>query len=176
LNLSDPTLITVQDVLDAINNSGLDITASINADGAGIQVENDDPNRSFSIEEVGTGRAAKQMGLYGASDMMSTLLVLNNALENNDQEALSLLLDELDSSITVALENRASVGARSMRLEITSSRLADLKLNFTSLLSEVEDADMTQVITDLATQESMYQAALSAASRIIQPSLLDFLD
>ena len=44
------------------------------------------------------------------------------------------------------------------------------------LLSEVEDADLTELVTQLAMQETSYQSALIASSKIIQPSLLDFLD
>ena len=43
------------------------------------------------------------------------------------------------------------------------------------MLSSVEDADLTKVLTDLASLETSYQAALTAAGKIIQPSLMDFL-
>jgi flagellin-like hook-associated protein FlgL len=175
VDLSDTTINTVQDLLDHINNSGLDVTASINSSGRGIQIENDDPNRSLTIEEEGSQRTARQMGIYGSSDMMGTLLVLINALMGNDQEGVGLLLQYLDEAITVGLDNRATVGAAAMRLEATDSRLVDLDLSYTRLLSEVEDADLTKVVSDLSTYENNYRAALQAASRIIQPSLLDFL-
>jgi flagellin-like hook-associated protein FlgL len=175
IDLTDSTIVTVQDLLDDINNSSLEVTASINESGTGIQIENDDPYRSLTIEDEDGGRAAQQMGLYGSSDMMGTLLVLENALRNNDQQGINILLENLDDAMTVALETRAAVGTNAMRFEATASRLLDMELNFTKLLAEVEDADMTQVITDLATHETSYQAALNAAAKIIQPSLLDFL-
>ena len=61
------------------------------------------------------------------------------------------------------------------RLEKTEYRLRDLGLNYTRLLSEVEDADITHLITQLTTQENNYQASLMAAAQIIQPTLVDFL-
>ena len=115
------------------------------------------------------------MGLYGSSDMMGTLLVLIDALKNDDGDSVGLMLKGLDDSITKALDVRASVGASALRLETTASRLSDTGLSFTSLLSGVEDADLTTAITDLATLENNYQAALMAAGKIIQPSLIDFL-
>jgi flagellar hook-associated protein 3 FlgL len=42
-------------------------------------------------------------------------------------------------------------------------------------LSTVENADLAQSAVELQLQEVAYQAALSATSRVIQPSLLDFL-
>ncbi|MBD3257655.1 flagellar hook-associated protein 3, partial [candidate division GN15 bacterium] len=158
VDLSDPAIATVQDLIDYINTSGLDVTASMNLSGKGVQIENDDPNRSFLIEEVGEGRAARTMGLYGASDTMGAMIILGNALEKNDQEGISLLTETFDKAITEVLEVRADVGTRGLRLELTDSRLVDLDLSFTRLLSEVEDADITQVVTDLASHESSYQA------------------
>ena len=45
----------------------------------------------------------------------------------------------------------------------------------TKQLSENEDIDYAQAITDLITQESIHRAGLSIGGRIIQPSLVDFL-
>lgn len=51
-DLSSPTIVTVQDILDTINGSGLDITASINPSLTGIQIENDDPTVSLTLWRV----------------------------------------------------------------------------------------------------------------------------
>jgi len=175
VDLSDPALITVQDLLDYINNSSLDVTASINRSTRAIQIENDDPYKSLIIREEGDQRTARDMGLFGSSDMIGTMLALINTLENDDQEGVELLLGCIDDATTHAINRRASVGSTSMQLEATDSRLVDLNLTFTSMLSEVEDADLAKVITDLATYENSYQAALMAVGKIIQPSLLNFL-
>jgi len=175
IDLKNATLVTVQDLLDAINNSGLDITASINPNGKGIQIINNDPTKSLTIEDVSNGKTAKNMGIFGSSDMMGSLLVLSHALKNDDQEGTGMLIENLDNSIQHLLNNRASVGARGIRLESTKSRLTDQNLTYTQRLSEVEDADIPQLITDLSTYENNYKAALIASAKIIQPSLLDFM-
>ncbi|MDD3732269.1 MAG: flagellin, partial [candidate division Zixibacteria bacterium] len=175
LDLGSAALNTVQDLLDSVNTSGLNITASINEAGTGIQIVNNDPNRTLTIEDVDGGRGAKTMGIFGSSDIFGTMIVLINCLENDDQEGTGLLLGSLDNSIQHLLKYRGVVGARSIRLETTDSRLVDMNLNFTKLLSEVEDADMTKLVSDLATYENNYQASLIASSKIIQPSLLNFL-
>jgi flagellar hook-associated protein 3 FlgL len=175
IDLGDPTLVTVGDLLDRINISGLDLTASINASGRGIQIVNDDSDQSLMVEEVGDGRAAKDMGLFGAADMMGSVLLLANTLNRNDQEGAGILLQNLDDAIQHLLRYRGLVGSQTIRLETTAGRLTNQDFNFTELLSEVEDADMTELVTQLATQETSYQASLMASSKIIQPSLLDFL-
>ena len=176
IDLSSPAIVTVQDLLDALNNSGLDVTASINATGRGIQITNNDPNRSLTIEDLGNGRAAKDMGIFGSGDMMGSLLVLINCLSNNDQEGTGLLLKNLDDAIQHLLTVRATAGARAINFETTASRLGEQELSFTELLSHVEDADLTKLITDLATYENSYRASLLATAKIIQPSLIDFLE
>ena len=42
-------------------------------------------------------------------------------------------------------------------------------------MSENEDIDFEQAVTDLKIQEMIHQAALAVGARIIQPTLMDFL-
>ncbi len=175
LDLSSPSIVTVQDMLDAINNCGLNITASLNPDQRGFQIVNDDLTRSLTVEDVGNGKTTKQLGIFGSSDLLGSYIVMMNALENDDQTGVGLLLGNFEDAISRTLDHRASMGAKAIRLESTEGRLINRKLMFTKRLSEIEDADMTQLITDLSTFENNYQAALYATSTIIQTSLLDFL-
>lgn len=91
-----------------------------------------------------------------------------NALRGTDMQRLDANLDVLNGI-------RADVGARTNRLDIAGSRLSGLALNSTKLLSDVEDADMAQTITQYTTQQAAYSAALKAGANIVQTSLLDFL-
>jgi len=61
------------------------------------------------------------------------------------------------------------------RLELIEDRLEDQEIVATKIMSENEDIEYEKVITDLITQESIHRAALAAGSRMIQPSLMDFL-
>ncbi|WP_152655250.1 flagellar hook-associated protein FlgL [Oceanobacillus sp. CFH 90083] len=96
-----------------------------------------------------------------------------NRLESG--ENIEESLNELDASIGSVLDARAEIGARMNRLELVENRLADQKIVTTKTLSDNEDVDFAEAITNLITQESLHRAALSAGSRIIQPSLVDFL-
>jgi flagellar hook-associated protein 3 FlgL len=84
-------------------------------------------------------------------------------------------LEQLDSQIDNILKERSELGARSNRMGLTVSRLDGLEISTTSMLSKEEDVDISQVIIELKTQESVQQAALSIGARIIQTSLVDFL-
>jgi flagellar hook-associated protein 3 FlgL len=175
-DFGDPSLVTLQDLLDEINNSGLDITASVNESGRGIQIVNNDLNRSLVIEDLDQTRVAKDLDIFGAADVIGNMIALRNALQRDDREGAGLLLEGMDESILELLNHRSTVGARHIRLESTDQRLVGLDLNFTELLSGVEDADITKLVTDLAAFENNYQASMIATAKIIQPSLLNFLD
>ena len=174
-DLSDPALVTVQDVLDLFNNSGLDITVSVNENNNGLKIENNDNTRSLTIEDADGGNLSKKLGMFGSTDMMGSMLVLIHSLENNDREGIELMEKNLDDAIENLLHSRSIVGAKAKRLNTTSARITEQNLNITKLLSEVEDADFAELITKLSMTENSYQASLLASSKIIQPSLLNFL-
>ncbi len=81
----------------------------------------------------------------------------------------------LDTGQSVLLAGRAQVGARANRLEQTRTTLEDNILAGRRLLSDLEDVDLIEAITELNQRQAVYQAALEVNARIIQPTLLDHL-
>ena len=73
------------------------------------------------------------------------------------------------------LTTRADIGARQNRVEMMGNRLDSQEAAAKKQMSENEDIDYEKTITEMLTQESIHRAALSVGSRIIQPSLVDFL-
>lgn len=100
---------------------------------------------------------------------------LENATDNEDRTALNESIEALDNSINETINTRADLGARMNRMELVESRLDEQIVLAKKTMSENEDIDFEEAITNLITQESLHRAALSAGSRIIQPSLIDFL-
>lgn len=172
---ADPT---IQDVLDAINNCGLDIVSSINEAGTGIQIEHseDAVAQTLIVESTSaTDTTARYLGLEGSPDMLGSLILLASALERQDQELVGRLVENMDEAMDSVLSWRGKVGTTMSRLETTQNRHEENTITITELLSEKEDADIISLAVELATQENLYQAALKATSYMIQPSLLDFL-
>jgi len=85
------------------------------------------------------------------------------------------MISHMDKSIQNNLNINAKLGGKINRLELTLDRLSEDNLNFNSLLSDNEDVDMAEVLIKFKSQEVVYQAALMSSSKIIQPTLLDFL-
>lgn len=84
-------------------------------------------------------------------------------------------LGEISSAQNTILENRADIGARQNRTEMMINRLATQEVVVTKQLSDNEDIDYEKAITEMITQESIHQAALSVGAKIIQATLVDFI-
>ncbi|NLV63245.1 MAG: flagellar hook-associated protein FlgL, partial [Clostridiaceae bacterium] len=109
------------------------------------------------------------------SGLLATFDAMITALNAGDSEAAGNMLGRIDDDINNILRVRSGVGARMNRLELTANRLEDDFINFTSLMSKNEDADIAEVIMNLMNEENVYRASLSAGARVIQPRLVDFL-
>ena len=70
---------------------------------------------------------------------------------------------------------KADVGNRMTRLNLTKSRLTEQKTNFQNLKSQNEDIDLEEVIVVYSSAQLVYNASLTAASKVVQQTLLDFL-
>lgn len=84
-------------------------------------------------------------------------------------------ITELQKSQTHILSLMSEVGGKQNRLDLMEDRYSIDDLNYSALLSVMEDIDLESTTTEFKMAECVYQAALSMGARIIQPSLLDFL-
>ncbi|MBP2001778.1 flagellar hook-associated protein 3 FlgL [Paenibacillus shirakamiensis] len=100
---------------------------------------------------------------------------LTQNLTSMNFTGISAQLDKIDSRMETILTTRAELGAKSNRIELMQGRLSDLNTNLTDLQSKTEDADYAELIMKSKIQENIYNASLSAGSKIIQPTLVDFL-
>ncbi|WP_040209379.1 flagellar hook-associated protein FlgL [Neobacillus jeddahensis] len=127
-------------------------------------------NSNVQINVLGTD-------VFNNSKVGSIFTVLNDIAANfaSTEPSTNDHLAELDSQMDNILKERAELGARTNRMELSVSRLEGLELSTTSLLTKEEDVDIAKVIMDLKAQENVQTAALSVGARIIQPSLVDFL-
>ena len=66
-------------------------------------------------------------------------------------------------------------GSRQKRLELISDRLTNQIDNFSELLSNNEDVDMAEAITQLSAAQVAYEASLQAASKLAQTSLINYI-
>lgn len=96
-------------------------------------------------------------------------------LQSADSAASNAFLSAIDLHLNQVLSVRADIGARVNRMELVANRISDNTISYTTMLSDVQDADMASVIMYLKNAENVYNASLSTGSKVIQPSLVDFL-
>ena len=92
-----------------------------------------------------------------------------------DTNILTKKIKTIQDAQNHLLTKTAEIGGRQRRLELLEARFAQDNLNYEKMRSDAEDADMSEVIMFLKMSETVYQAALSAGARVIQPTLMDFL-
>ena len=86
--------------------------------------------------------------------------------------------DELSSAqqeYNSVLSTTVNIGEKTNMLSFLSDRNQTQNTNQQTRLSEVSDVDTTQSITDYQMRQMVYQASLSVGSKIMQPSLIDFM-
>lgn len=88
---------------------------------------------------------------------------------------LSNLIGTVSAQNDKVLEMQAGVGAKQNRIDVMTDRLSSQKINVTKQISNNEDVEYEDAITQLITEESIHRAALSVGAKIIQPTLVDFL-
>ncbi|NLK96800.1 MAG: hypothetical protein GX272_01815 [Epulopiscium sp.] len=85
------------------------------------------------------------------------------------------MIGKLDKHMSNLSTHHADLGSRMKRLEFIENRISSDKVNFTELMSSNEDVDIEEVYTQFSIQQAVYQSSLIATSRIIQPTLVDFI-
>lgn len=109
------------------------------------------------------------------NEMREMLEVEKTIKEENLRICFSSSITETQKQQDMVGEAIADLGSRYVRLELTESRLSVQQVDFKDLLSQNEDADLVETIINFKSQETIYNAALNAASQIVQNTLLDFL-
>ena len=107
------------------------------------------------------------------NDIFTTLTQLSNAIHGG--QPLTALSAQLNTQTQQVETVQATVGATASRVDTQKNQNTTNATTMQQNLSNVEDADMAQVLMNLQTQEATYQAALAAAAKAIQPSLAAFL-
>ena len=100
---------------------------------------------------------------------------LRIGLLSGNTEGIQSTLERLDGLHSRLVGMRAKVGSRLNGLQGTQQTIERQNITNSQLSSALEDADMVQVVGDMAKEESVYKSALSTSQKLIQPTLLDFL-
>lgn len=97
-------------------------------------------------------------------------------LECDNRDGCAQVLAQLDSACMPYVESQAAkIGAKENRVETVYDILDFRKLDQQELLSNVEDIDLTELLTNLTRQQMTYSMVLQSSSMIMQLNLSNFL-
>lgn len=96
-------------------------------------------------------------------------------LRANSKQGIQDSLEKIDEAIAQVVLARSDVGSRLKTLENANENLSKGIVDSKSLASSLEDVDTFELVSDLNKSETTLKAALSSSSKLIQPSLLEFL-
>ncbi|MFZ5775704.1 MAG: flagellin hook IN motif-containing protein [Thermodesulfobacteriota bacterium] len=149
---------TLEDIAQRINGvPGL--SAHWTEDGH-LKIESDDPERfSFALKD----------------DTSNFLRVAGLDEEGVQVNNVGKSIAELDATMQSLTDRISDFGARANRIVAQQQIYLNLGLATKENLSETEDTDLTKAVMEIKAKELAYQAALAAAAKTMQLSLVDFL-
>ena len=183
---------TLNAIVAKINDSAAPVKAYIDPETHGLALNGNDAHL-IRMEDRQDSRVLQDLGiirqtndpyapnwhetsLVSGGSAFDMVIRLRDAFYRFDQEftggqglgGIDLALSNIAARLTVE-------GSRRERAEFTWQRLNEEIENVTAMLGREHDLDYADAATDLAMMDFAHRAALSIASRIIPPTLLDFL-
>ncbi len=151
------------------------LTGAVQYDGdAGRRLLQVDSNRQMAVNF--SGQAVFQ---GGGQDLFQTLNALITQLDTPGTVGLSAALATADAGFSLALDNvssvRATVGTSLQELDSLDSAGADRGLQYSQILSSLQDLDYNQALTQLSQQQFTLEAAQRSFASISKLSLFNFL-
>ena len=84
-------------------------------------------------------------------------------------------LSAIDADHSQMLQSQTQLGSRMSMYEMAQNMMEGSNTNINQDIATNDDLDITKAITDLKTNETVYQTALQAGAKILQKSLADYL-
>ena len=91
------------------------------------------------------------------------------------RDAYGRALTSLQEEENLVNSATSDIGTRYGRILLTEDRLSTQQVEFTDLLSQNEDADLVDTIVNYNAANTIYNASLQAAGKVVKNTLLDFL-
>lgn len=174
-------------------NADVSASGSLSIDGSTWQAidfnatdaELSNPNTGsvLHVDLTGVKRAAEEeVAFSGAVNLFDALTEIADLLRSPDASGAQLaervgsMLQEFDRNHENLLNAMGQLGAHSARMSDADDRLQDLDVRIQGMVSERMDADYSQIAIELAQGQLALQAVMATGSRIMQTSLINFLN
>jgi flagellar hook-associated protein 3 FlgL len=112
---------------------------------------------------------------FARRSLFDELESLENALVTNNHEIIQDLLPRLDKSMDRLIEVRTKIGSVINSVENSENTIEKTKLLNSEYASNIEDADVAELFTDLNRQQNVLNATYKASSQMMGKSLMNFI-
>lgn len=137
-----------------------------------------DPSGAISLE-IGDNKFVtpnhNASDIFLNSDALESLRALSTALGNNDVPGIQAATGRLNAADSVVQNMLGTQGARINEMESARTNLDGLELTLKAFRSDLRDTEVDKAMAELVGKQTMYQAAMSATSRILGLSLANYL-
>lgn len=120
-------------------------------------------------------KADDAFGSETEMDAFSSIISLMQGLHVSSQSQIESSITNVDVSLKRMLGQQATVGSWYNRMESTTDRNEENIIISTDLQSRLEDLDFAKAISDFTMADSVYQASLKSASRVLTATLMDYI-
>ena len=111
----------------------------------------------------------------GIGDFINQLVALRNALQSGDTAAVSATQSGLTDGENTIISAVAETGGVQTRIEAAQSDLQSRSTTLDSLVSNEDSTDISTAVVKLSQAQTAYQAALASGAKIMNMSLLDYI-
>jgi flagellar hook-associated protein 3 FlgL len=151
------------------------------ADGFSALLQAGNPvNPSGAIElEIGDGYFLEPTHnateVFLTTDALESLRALSTALGNNDVPGIQAATDRISAASNQVQNLLGTIGTRINEMEGARTNLDGMELTLKTFRADLRDTEVDKAMAELVGKQTLYQAAMSATSRILGLSLANYL-
>jgi flagellar hook-associated protein 3 len=108
-------------------------------------------------------------------DIFGFLKKMKDSLENNNTTGIKRAIQDMDLSLDVLNKDITKVGMFNSKVNTLTQENTNRDYLYTTMMSPMTDADLTQLTTDLTTLMNSYQALLYSMAKMQNLSIMDYL-
>ena len=183
---------TLPSIVAKINDSGASVRASVDPQSRGLVITGtnphlirmDDAQGSSTLEELGIIQFNNDPGApnwspsarVAGGSVFDMVIRLRDGLFRGDSMFVGGLgIGGIDAAMDNLRTRITDIGSRQERVMMTWQKLNEEIPNVTAMVARESAVDMINAATNLGMMDLAHRASLQTASRIIPPTLLDFL-
>jgi flagellar hook-associated protein 3 FlgL len=178
--------VTTVDITATAKMSIDDLTSTVDVGAFGANEAITDPvtGRILYVDATGIERiGVEAVRIPGTGNVFDMLIAARDLLLNEQgltrQQQTELingsLIESFEEVMSSMTSHTTAVGGRLQAMSNLKNSIADIKVGVDTRRSDLQDADIVQLATDLARTQAFYEMILAASAKVLMVSLLDYI-